>query len=168
MKSNSPIAHLLNDGRQGLFLHRNEGKQKKEKGSNLWPDRHTCRAAAAETREQRRSLLTAGCSGRQRRPPQTSSLAAHVVYRERRETRGLPGRPDPPPSRARRPPRSTRSHPAISGQRGGRPGKMSTGPAVNPAGCSVISGGPRRGGWGGGIQSQVFSGRRKGVGVGGV
>lgn len=45
----------------------------------------------------------------------------------------------------------TLRHPAISGQRGGRPVKMSTGPAVNPSGCSVISGGAR----------SVYGGRSK-------
>lgn len=97
-----------------------------------------------------RSFCNAALSLRAGPVPQTSALAANAVYR----AQGNPRAPQhfannvaggsqillkPEPDAAAGP---SLRHPAISGQRGGRPVKMSTGPVVNPSGCSVISGRP--------------------------
>lgn len=126
---------------------------KKKRRSNLRSDCHTCRPP--QQQKQTTAALAVQSpppwnSDGQAPAPQTSALAANAVYRAEGNPRApqhfannvaggsqilLKREPDAPP-------RPTRSHPAISGQRGGHPVKMSTGPAVNPGGCSVISGGP--------------------------
>lgn len=147
-------------------------RRKEKKRSNLRSDCHTC--LLPQHRKQTTAAL-AVCSppaGSQRNSaasaPQTSALAANAVYRAE-------GNPRAPQHFAdnvaggsqillkREPDAPTCSHPAISGQRGGHPVKMSTGPAVNPGGCSVISGGP-----GGPTNHKCLAGGSEDLGLGGV
>lgn len=83
-----------------------------------------------------------------------------TLFTEKRKSEGSPTlceqcysqQPDPSQTRARRPPCLTLSNPAISGQPGGHPVKMSTGSAVDPVAALLLVVARR------GNRSQVFSG----------
>lgn len=124
------------------------GSNSRSDGRTCWPPQQkpTAAALAAYSPPPRREHARDQPAPYRRHPRWLQTL-----FTEQREIRGLPNTlrtmwPAAARSSSKREPDGgagpTLRHPAISGQRGGRPVKMSTGRAVNPGGCSVISGGP--------------------------
>lgn len=153
---------------RGFFYTWTEKKKKKKARNQIHESKPTpaARMAATTTGLTTFSLpgslahasVIARCDGIT--APQTFTLAANLVYRERGNPRApqhfceqcYSRQPDPSQTRARRPPCLTLSNPAISGQPGGHPVKMSTGSAVDPAAALLLVVARR------GNPSQVFSG----------